>query len=203
MPAVFELGLEAADQRVARFVKPKKVEVPQRDPEALEELGECLLSPLEAEWTTMLERGDVDAAWKYWRWTAEEVLLALSLPHLARADIDGRAPLPVAPATLSRGRGTGTLVRETSSKSKGARRRRSRWRASTQRRRPCRQCCGGCAGQTRGQGPRPARCCVPGRQPGAGCGECGKWGRRLQPYRRWRSTCPCRERGPSREQWRP
>ena len=113
MPAVFELGLEAADQRVARFVKPKKEEVPQRDPEALEELGECLLSPLEAEWTTMLERGDVDAARKYWTWTAEEVLLALSLPHLAPADIDGPAPLPVAPATLSKGRGTGTLVRET------------------------------------------------------------------------------------------
>ena len=115
MPAVtvFELGLESADQRVARLLKPKKVEMPQRDPEALEELGECLQSPLEAEWTTMLPRGDVDAAWKYWTWTAEEVLLALSLPHLAPADIDGRAPLPVAPATLSRGRGTGTLVRAT------------------------------------------------------------------------------------------
>ena len=59
MPAVFELGLEAAGQRVARFVKPKKVEVPQRGPEALEELGERLLSPLEAEWTTMQERGDI------------------------------------------------------------------------------------------------------------------------------------------------
>ena len=113
MPAAFELGLEAADQRVARFVKPKKVEVPQREPEALEELGACLLGPLEAEWAAVMERGDVNAAWEYWTWTAEEVLLALSLPHLAPADIDGRAPLPVAPAMLSRGRGTGTLVRET------------------------------------------------------------------------------------------
>ena len=87
--------------------------VPMPMPEALEELGACLLGPLEAEWAKVMACGDVDAAWGYWTWAAEEVLLALSLPQLAPADIDGRTPLPVAPATLCRGRGTRALVRET------------------------------------------------------------------------------------------
>ena len=88
--------------------------MPQREQEALKELEACLLDPLEAEWADVQARRAVDAAWGYWTLAAEEVLLALSLPQLAPADVDVRPPLPVAPATKRRERGTGALVRDTS-----------------------------------------------------------------------------------------
>ena len=111
-PAEFELDVEMVGQPVVRFVKPEPVTLLERDPDLLADLVDRLLAPLEESRDAALATGDVDRAWGFWTWAAEEVLLALSLPHLQPPDIDRRPPLPVALDSMRRGRGTAALVRE-------------------------------------------------------------------------------------------
>ena len=94
-PVRFDLHLRGASQRVVKFVRPKPIEVVPR-----EEHERPILDPLVAGWRTALSPGDVDQAWALWTTAAEEILLALSYPHIAPDTLSAGAALPLAPPHL-------------------------------------------------------------------------------------------------------
>ena len=106
LPVVFTLAMERATQRLTRALRPRPVDVPPREATLRMELEERLNSaPPLPHYDGLVAARQVDSLWAYWTWAAEEFLLALSVPTLRPGDIDGRQPLPVAPASLQRGAG--------------------------------------------------------------------------------------------------
>ena len=86
-----------ASQRVHRFVRPPQLQVPPIEAELLAELVVAMVGPLTPRWRQLLGKGDVDKAWGFWSWAAEELLLALCVPRLEAKDVRQDRPLPLAP----------------------------------------------------------------------------------------------------------